>query len=209
MSAQVNFRQNNEVTDGRRSRKKAQTRRLIEDSALTLFAEQGYEATTVEQISDHADVATATFFRYFPSKSDVVLCQHDGQLPLLQQAILERPATESDLDAVRAAIHKIWVPGIDPERTMRAVKAVATSALLRGLYGDINRISFIAMSETLAKRRGKETVDDLSKAGARLTIAIFGGAIDKWVADGCKENLSEMVDSEFAVAKQLFGNEIV
>jgi AcrR family transcriptional regulator len=204
MPAQVNFRQDEELADGRRSRKKVQTRRMIEDSALTLFAEQGFETTTVEQISDLADVSAATFFRYFRSKADVVLSQQDGQLPRLQQAILDRPATESDIDTVRAAFHEIWVPPIDPQRTMRAAKAVATSALLRGLYGDVNRIAFHAVAETLAKRRGKADVDDLSKAGARLSLAIFGGAIDEWVAGGCKENLSDVVDREFAIAKRLF-----
>jgi AcrR family transcriptional regulator len=204
MSAQVNFRQEDELADGRRSRKKVQTRRTIEDSALTLFAEQGFEATTVEQISDHADVSTATFFRYFPSKADVVLCQQDGQLPLLQQAILDRPASENDMDVVRAAIHRIWVPAIDPERTMRAAKAVATSALLRGLYGDINRSWLVAVAETLAKRRGAENVDDLSKTAARVTLAIFGGSVENWVSGACRENLSDVIDRDFETLGQLF-----
>jgi AcrR family transcriptional regulator len=114
MTAHVNFRREFEPPEGLRSRKKARTRVAIEEVALALFAEQGFEATTVEQISERAEISTATFFRYFPTKADVVLCQQDAQLPRLREAILERPAEENDLMVARRAIQQVWVPAIDP-----------------------------------------------------------------------------------------------
>jgi len=56
------------VTISRRERKKKETRRRLLDAAMELFREQGYSATTVEDITEHADVAKGTFFNYFPSK---------------------------------------------------------------------------------------------------------------------------------------------
>src|SRR5438552_19010789 len=58
---------------GLRERKKAKTRAAIQRHALQLFREQGYEATTIEQIAQAAEFSPSTFFRYFRTKEDVAL----------------------------------------------------------------------------------------------------------------------------------------
>src|ERR1039458_4795736 len=60
-------------TVGLRERKRARTRAEIQGHALRLFRQQGYEATTVHQIIEEAEVSESTFFRYFPTKAEVVL----------------------------------------------------------------------------------------------------------------------------------------
>jgi AcrR family transcriptional regulator len=74
-----------------RQRKKTATRDRIRASALRLFSEQGYDATTVEQIAAAAGVSHMTFFRYFPAKEDVALS--DGYDPLIASLIAQTPAT--------------------------------------------------------------------------------------------------------------------
>ena len=51
-----------------RERKKRRTRRALADAALRLFTEKGYDATTLEEVADQADVSKSTFFRFFPAK---------------------------------------------------------------------------------------------------------------------------------------------
>jgi AcrR family transcriptional regulator len=87
--------------EGLRERKKARTRAAIRRHALRLFTEQGYSGTTVEQIAAAAEVSPATFFRYFPTKEDVVL---QDDFDILALAEMEaQPAELSPIAAFRAA----------------------------------------------------------------------------------------------------------
>ena len=86
---------------GLRERKKARTRAAIREHALRLFREQGYSATTIEQIAAAAEVSPATFFRYFPTKEDVVL-QDDFDIVTLA-ALHEQPPDLAPIAAFRGA----------------------------------------------------------------------------------------------------------
>src|SRR6478735_4898687 len=89
---------------GLRAQRKEETRAAIRDAAFRLFAEQGFEATTVDDIARAADVSPRTFFRYFPTKDDVVFADHPERIERLRQALLDRPADEPVLASVREAI---------------------------------------------------------------------------------------------------------
>ena len=89
-----------------RERKKARTRASIREHALRLFREQGYQATTVEQIAAAAEVSPSTFFRYFPTKEDLVL-QDDMDTRLLE-AFVRQPPELAPIPAIRAALAEAW-----------------------------------------------------------------------------------------------------
>ncbi|WP_218151528.1 TetR family transcriptional regulator [Novosphingobium sp. CF614] len=176
---------------------------MIEEAALDLFASQGYEATTVEQIAAQVEISTTTFFRYFPSKADVVLCQQDGHLPELRRVILSRPASESGLAAVRHAMLQVWVPNVDPEHTLRAGLAVANSATLRGLYNDLNRTWLDGIAEALAERKGLSSPDEEVMITARVALGVFNEAIRAWGNGECGETVDTMVERGFAALTRL------
>jgi AcrR family transcriptional regulator len=91
------------VTEGDwRAQKKAATKHAIQEHALRLFAEKGYDATTVDEIAAAAGVSHMTFFRYFPTKEDVVLA--DEYDALIAERIRARPADESPIEKVRYAL---------------------------------------------------------------------------------------------------------
>jgi AcrR family transcriptional regulator len=83
------------VEETRRERKKRQTRQLLVDTAVRLFAEQGYEQTTVAQIAAAADVATKTFFNYFPTKEDVLLTEGSERNAIALAVIADRRPGEN------------------------------------------------------------------------------------------------------------------
>jgi AcrR family transcriptional regulator len=85
-----------------RQRKKAETRDRIRGCALRLFLEQGYEATTVEQIAAAAGVSQMTFFRYFPAKEDVALA--DSYDPMIARLLEQTPADWPLLQRIRVVL---------------------------------------------------------------------------------------------------------
>src|SRR3954454_2644348 len=93
-----------ERPDGLRERKKAKPRAAIREHALRLFREQGYQRTTVEQIAAAAEVSPSTFFRYFPTKEDLVL--QDDMDTRLVEAFERQPSGLSPIAALRGAIRE-------------------------------------------------------------------------------------------------------
>ena len=113
------------ATVGRRERHKARTRAQLQAAARRLFAEQGYAATTVQQIAEAADVSERTLFRYFESKEDLLLPDVVALFAGVEQVIGDRPLDEPPLDSilegfVQAATApaadglSLVAPGIDP-----------------------------------------------------------------------------------------------
>jgi AcrR family transcriptional regulator len=91
---------------GRRQRRRAETRERIFRSALRLFAEHGFMATTVEDITEAADVGKGTFFNYFRNKEDVLSALAEVQLDKYAHAI---QAAESGALTPREALRELWL----------------------------------------------------------------------------------------------------
>src|ERR1700741_5306881 len=98
---------------GLRERKKIKTRQAIRREAFRLIEENGYAATTVEQIADAADVSPSTFFRYFPSKESLLLA--DDLDPLVMAAFDAQPPELSPSQAIRRA-YETTMDGLSPEQ---------------------------------------------------------------------------------------------
>jgi AcrR family transcriptional regulator len=90
---------------GLRERKKAKTRVAIQEHALRLFRRQGYAATTVDQIAEAAEISQSTFFRYFPTKEDLLL--YDRYDPLMLAAFAAQPPELTVIEALRRALAEV------------------------------------------------------------------------------------------------------
>ncbi len=142
---------------GRRDRKKSETRQALRQAAHQLFAERGFRQTTIEDITEAADVSRRTFFRYYSSKEDLLRAEVSDLLPVMLTALRGRPAGEPPLAAIHAAVGPIelillrlladWEQGIadvlleragvvpaaasEPERLRATVRACAAASALR------------------------------------------------------------------------------
>jgi AcrR family transcriptional regulator len=93
---------------GLRDQKKQRTRRDLADTALRLFGERGYAATTVADIAAGAGVSTRTFFAYFPSKEDVLFADTDERLELMRGLLSDLPAGTTPIGAFESIIDRIF-----------------------------------------------------------------------------------------------------
>ena len=89
---------------GRRETKKLAVRTAVEQAARRLFAEQGYEETSVRQIADEAGVAERTFYRYFDGKEGLIADEAERWIERLGTAIRDRPPQEPPFLAVQRTL---------------------------------------------------------------------------------------------------------
>lgn len=106
---------------GLRERKKQRTRQAIATAALRLFAERGYEETTIADIAAAADVSPRTFFSYFPSKEDVVFAEIDDRLAEVAERLRRTPG-ESPMETIRRSIVDVLEAVVAEHRDYGAVQ---------------------------------------------------------------------------------------
>lgn len=157
-----------EPSVGLRERKKARTREAIQAHAIRLFTEQGYPETTVEQIADAAEVSPSTFFRYFPTKEDVVL--YDRLDQVLIESFLRQPAGLTPLQATRAAMRDAYehLSTEESEREQSRQQLIFTVPEFRSRMIE----QFVETMSVLAEAVAKRT--ELDRDDPR--VLVFSGA---------------------------------
>jgi AcrR family transcriptional regulator len=184
---------------GLRERKKAETRRSIQEHALRLFLEKGYDATTVEEIAAAAGVSHMTFFRYFPSKPAVV--ENDEYDPMMAEMIRARPAGEPPLTAIRRAL--TGALRAMPETELSTVRIRAR--LIQGVPA-LRARQIEAQQSTRAlfagaiEGRGDLTPFEREVLGG-VALTALAVAINHWAADDGGTSLADLVDCAFAAVQ--------
>jgi AcrR family transcriptional regulator len=194
-----------ELTQGRRERKKEETRRRITLSALELFHEKGFEATTVDEITERADVAKGTFFNYFPRKEAVLEALSDEWMERAQEhvALHGRTATER-IKAIfggvagaygedralarmllRVSVERMVCPEPDAKRT--------------GLY------ALVVAAIQDGQARGELRTDVDVDAAFGVVASVFMGTLIWWVGGGPHQEIAKRstVSLHDAVESQL------
>ena len=172
---------------GLRERKKAKTRAAIQEHALRLFRERGYAATTVEQIAEAAEVSPATFYRYFPTKEDVVL-QDDLDL-ITMDALEAQPPGLAPLAAVRAAVAlaRSRFTAADRERFRETTALTLGVPEIRARALDEFARTLDTFAAALARRSGRQPGDVAVRAMAGAIFGVITAATLPALEDGPAE----------------------
>jgi len=185
----------------RRERKKLETRQALEQAALRLFAERGYEQTTVEEIAEAADVAVRTFFRYFSSKQDVLFGDVvKDRVSRLRTELAVRPRSESPIKSITTVMDLLDVAGEDEEEQILArFDLLRHQPSLRTRYLDLINAMRLVVVEFVADRTGMDPRHDMYPhllAGA--AAASWDTSLTLWAESHGKLSLRDLRNEAFA-----------
>ncbi len=170
---------------GLRERKKLRTRLLIADTARRLFSERGFEAVSVAEIAREAEVSEATVFNYFPTKEDLVYHGMEAFEAELLDAIGNRPAGVSVLDAFGRFVTQPrgFLAAEDPaaqEALLNVSRMIASSPALLARERQILAGYTESVADLLREETGAST-DDLRPWVVASSLVGLHGALIEYV----------------------------
>ncbi|MGN9759552.1 TetR/AcrR family transcriptional regulator [Streptomyces sp. SD31] len=179
---------------GLRERKKIKTRMAIRTATYALIEEQGYDATTVEQIAERAEVSPSTVFRYFPTKEDIVLT--DEYDPILLDELRKRPAEETWMESLRYVMRLAISTGLEqePEATRLRSYLMAQVPAVRSRMLESLSVTGRMLSEAVADRTGLPRDNFEVRV---FTNSLIGGLAEislYWAENDFKDDLRDLLD---------------
>src|SRR5690606_32604451 len=169
------------MAEGLRERKKARTREAILREAFRLFRERGYDATTVEQIAEAAEVSPATFFRYFPSKEHLVTLD---RFPPLAEALAAQPPGHP-VTVLRGAFREAFA-SLTPEQIAAGHEREVFAATVPELVAANLRRSPGLIHEVraaVAERAGRDADDPAIRNAVGAVFGVVAMVWLQWARD--------------------------
>ncbi|MFI1225038.1 MULTISPECIES: TetR/AcrR family transcriptional regulator [unclassified Streptomyces] len=153
----------------------------LEQAALELFSDVGYEQTTVKQIAQQAGLTERTFFRHFTDKREVLFPQSQPLEAALVAALREVPAGQGPMEAVAAALHSLPALMSDRHELARRRQAVIDA------HADLRErelIKLASVSDGLTRALRERGVPDLEAAlAAEVGTAVLKICFVRWIGD--------------------------
>ncbi len=161
---------------------------------MRLFGEQGYDSTTIEQIAEAAEVSPSTFFRYFPTKEDVVI--QDDYDPMLAAAFLAQPASLHPLTAMRGALKEVFELAFEQDRAtiVQRIRLIWSIPSLRSRQMEGQVATVTMLTAAIAERTGRSVDDFEVRVFAGAVTGAWISAIQRWIESDCQESLLDLLD---------------
>ncbi|HEY8547390.1 MAG TPA: TetR family transcriptional regulator [Acidimicrobiales bacterium] len=184
---------------GLRERKKARTRDAIVAAAIDLFETKGYDATTIDEIAEAAEVSPRTFFRYFDSKVDVLMGRKDEPEGDIPARLATRPPEEGPIEATRQVLHQELLSALTEDPLfVRQVRIMLGTPSLLAMAREHFHEHLDEMAADFATRMDVPPDDYRAHVVASAVSNTLWTVVARWVADGSDaERLVEMLDEAF------------
>ena len=166
-------------------------RERLVSAALHLFSEQGFDDTTVAEISDRAGLAKSTFFRYFPDKRDVLTAGQEILSRLFAEGISSAPAAATPLTAVASGLERAAeaMGPFNRELALRLQAVIATSTELQERSA-LKQVGLAAAMAGALRARG--VPDSAASLAAELGVLAFKEAYTTWLTPDNHQELGEL-----------------
>jgi AcrR family transcriptional regulator len=159
-------------------------------AALTLYAEQGFEQTTVAEIATRAGLSERTFFRHFADKREVLFYGMEIARDLLARAIADAPASAAPIDAVGSALEAVSAMiQENPERARQRDAIVSSNPELR--ERELIKLATFASAVTGALR-DRGIPEPAASLTAEMGVAVFKVAFARWVSEPGQPDLTKI-----------------
>jgi AcrR family transcriptional regulator len=160
-------------------------------AAMELYAEQGFEQTTVAEIAARAGLTERTFFRHFTDKREVLFYGTEMMQHLLVDAVAAAPASSTAMEMVGAAFEAAGsMMQENPERVRVRDGIVSANAELR----ERELIKLAALGAALAGAlRDRGVPEPAASLAAETGVAVFKVAFARWVSEACQPDLSAIL----------------
>jgi AcrR family transcriptional regulator len=166
------------------------SRGRLRKAAFALFAERGFESTTVAAIAERAGVTERTFFRHFADKREVLFASGEVLQDALVSAVAGAPASVAPIDAAAAGIEAAaaQIPDRETARQRQAIIAAHPDLREREL------IKFASLSAALADAlRERGASEPQASLTAEVAIAVFRVAFERWTDEANRKDLAELI----------------
>jgi AcrR family transcriptional regulator len=187
------------VPTGLRERKKEATREALVEAALELFAAQGFDATSVDQIADRVDVSARTFHRYFPAKEHVLFADTASRMELVATQLASDDGTRPVLDVLRdTAMELASVLAVDPRRQALRFRIIEGNDRLRAHNLRASEEIADLFAAHAAVRLGLDRSDRLPRLLGNWTYGVLRTAHRRWL-DSPTLDMVEEVRAGFVI----------
>jgi AcrR family transcriptional regulator len=177
----------------------------LEQAALELYGERGFEPTTVAEIAKRAGLTERTFFRHYADKREVLFGGSSMLQELLVTSVADAPASLTPIDAVAtglAAIGAVLQERRDYARQRHAIILANAELQEREL------IKLATLASTLAAAlRERGIADPAASLAAEAGIAVFRVAFDRWIDDPTDKDLPHFIRDSLGELKAVTAGE--
>lgn len=185
---------------GLRELKKARTRVALHNAAMDLFVRNGFDHTTIEEIVDACEVSPRTFFRYFPTKEDVLFGDSQERRAELLLIVSAQPIDDPVFDVLRRSLHEV-ARGYEHERDrfVRRARVLEASPSLRASKAEQQRGWESTLVDELERRNrsaSKQVSTEELRLLAALSMAAFRAVFDIWLDEPAADFVG-MLDDTF------------